>query len=73
MTYEVFSMTDTAKCMRYSETDSFDKCNFNQLEQFFVEETGCSVPFLHSAVSVCKNNSLIQEVSEDKYLMSNIY
>ena len=62
MTYEVFSMTDRKKCMKYSETASFDKCNFNQLEQLFTEEIGCSVPFLFSAVSVCKNDSLIQKV-----------
>ena len=62
MTYEVFSMTDRKKCMKYSETASFDKCNFNQLEQFFTKEIGCSVPFLYSAVSVCHNESLIQKV-----------
>ena len=67
MTYEVFSMTDRKKCMKYSETASFDKCNFNQLEQFFAEEIGCSVPFLYSTVSVCKNESLIQKVTGDWY------
>ena len=55
-------MTDREKCMKYSETASFDKCNFNQLEQFFTGEIGCSVPFLYSAVSVCKNESLIRKV-----------
>ena len=55
-------MTDRKKCEKYSEIASFDKCNFNQLEQFFSQEIGCSVPFLYSAVSVCKNESLIQKV-----------
>ena len=69
MTYEVFSMTDREKCMKYSETASFDKCNFNQLEQFFAEEIGCSVPFLYSQVSVCKNESLIHKVTAINHLL----
>ena len=69
MTYEVFSMTDRKKCMKYSETASFDKCNFNQLEQFFAEEIGCSVPFLSSQVSVCKNESLIHKVTAINHLL----
>ena len=62
VTYEVFSMTDHTKCKSYGpDTDSFDKCNFLQLEEFFVG-LGCSVPFLSSSVSVCQNQSDIQTV-----------
>ena len=56
-------MTDLTKCRRYEpETDSFDKCNFNQLEDFYVKVCGCSVPYLPSAVPVCSNHSLILKV-----------
>ena len=56
-------MTDETKCKKYqADRDSFDKCNFHQLEQFF-EDLGCSVPYLNSGVSVCTNQTLIQMVT----------
>ena len=73
VTYEVFSLTDHTKCRSYGpDTDSFDKCNFHQLEQFFVG-LGCSVPFLASSVSVCTNQSEIQTVRSMKiFILTNI-
>ena len=67
-------MTDETKCKKYqADRDSFDKCNFHQLEQFFVG-LGCSVPFLASSVSVCTNQSEIQTVRSLKlFILTNVF
>ena len=65
VTYEVFQMSDEEKCFKYSKDYSYDNCNFNGLEKFFVE-VGCSVPYLESNVTVCRDTTLKAKVDKTK-------
>ena len=61
VTYEVFELNDEEKCFKYSQEYSYDNCNFNGLEKYFTN-VGCSVPYVKSNVSVCKDKDLISKV-----------
>ena len=49
-------------CERYSPSHTYDMFVFQELENIFVHEIGCSVPFLTSAVPVCTDLKLIRKV-----------
>ena len=55
-------MSDEEKCFVYTQEYSYDLCNFNNLENYFLE-LGCSVPYVDSNVTICKNESSIEKVS----------
>ena len=55
-------MSDESKCGLYTRQRSYDHCKFRELETFFVRETGCSVPYVLSNVSICDNSTAIKMV-----------
>ena len=55
-------MSDESKCGLYTRDKSYDHCKFRELETFFVRETGCSVPYVLSNVSICDNSTAIKMV-----------
>ena len=56
-------MSDESKCTNYANnTSSYDMCKFGELEKYFKEEIGCSVPYLNSTVPICRNSTAIEKV-----------
>ena len=55
-------MSDESKCGLYTRQRSYDHCKFRELETFFVRETGCSVPYVLSNVSICDDSTAIKMV-----------
>ena len=55
-------MSDEKKCRMYTMEKSYDWCKFSELEKYFLKESGCSVPYVSSNVSICRNKTLKEEV-----------
>lgn len=71
--YEIYNyIPEKGSCQIYSDTQTYDMCNFGELERLFAEQIGCSVPYVNSSVPVCTRKEDIEKVNS-LYLQTVYY
>ena len=63
VTYEVLKMKYEKTCQKYPGSLTYDKCIFSAIEDSYKTKLGCTVPFILSNLSICRNHTLIKQVN----------
>ena len=63
-------MSDESKCTSYVNSSSYDMCKFGELETYYQENLGCSVPYLNSSLPICRNSSATEMVGSNLPLVT---